>query len=181
MAEPLARIERRGILIEEAPVRACVDLRGDPADARFARAVASVTDLALPREPNTTVTGLFASLLWLGPDQWLAASETQRGDELVARLREACRGLACAVTEVGAGRIVYAVSGVHARAVLAKGCALDLHPRVFGAGGCAQTLLAKASVLIHQRAADPVYDVYVARSYGGYLRAWFEQAAGEYV
>lgn len=180
MAERLRRIERPGIVLAEQPPRAGIDLRGDVRDAKFTRAVASVIDLEPPRAPNTSASGLFASILWLGPDEWLVVSETQSGEELLARLRQALQGLHAAVTEVGSGRIVYAVAGMHAREVLAKGCAIDLHPRAFGPGRCAQTLLAKAAVLLHQRAPEPAFDVYVGRSYADYLWAWLDEAAREY-
>jgi len=170
----------RHIVIAERSALACVNLRGNAGDAKFVRAVASVADLEPPRTPNTTVSGLLVSLLWLGPDEWLMTSETQRGDALAAGLRQALAGVHAAVTEVGDGRIVYAVSGVHARSVLAKGCSIDLDPRAFCVGQCAQTLLAKTAVLIHMRAPEPVFDVHVARSYADYAWAWLAQAAREY-
>ena len=68
--------------------------------------------------------------------------------------------------------------------MLAKGCPLDLHPRAFTPGSCAQSLLAKADVLIHLRADDPrhgpTFDLYVARSFAHYLWAWLEDAGREY-
>jgi sarcosine oxidase subunit gamma len=68
--------------------------------------------------------------------------------------------------------------------VLAKGCPLDLHPRAFATGNCAQSLLAKASVLIHLPNDDaqrgPTFDLYVARSFAHYLFAWLEDAGREY-
>ena len=178
---PDRRIQSGSITLVERPVTACVDLRGNGRDERFVRAVSSVTDLAPPLEPGTTATGLFASLLWLGPDEWWLTSDSQSGGELAARLRQALRGVHAAVTEVGDGRIVYAVAGSRARDVLAKGTPLDLHPRALAPGRCAQTVLAKLSVLIHLRAADPVFDVYVARSHADYAWAWLANAAREYL
>jgi len=168
-----------GIEIVERYPLACVNLRGAMSDAKFARAVTSVTDVAPPTRPCTCVTSLFVSVLWLGPDDWLVISETQSGDEIAARLRQALRAVPSAVTEVGDGRVVYALSGVAARTVLAKGCAIDFHPRVSPVDRCVQTLLAKASVLIHARAVDR-FDVHVARSYADYAWAWFENATAEY-
>ena len=165
-------------LTERFPI-ACVNLRGAPSDAKFVRAVTSVTDLAPPAQPCTCVVSLFCSILWLGPDEWLVMSETQPGDEIAARLRQALQGVHAAVTEVGDGRVVYALSGVAARSVLAKGCAIDFHPRVFAAGQCVRTLLGKASVLIHARAVDS-FEVHVARSYADYAWAWLEHATAEY-
>ncbi|MCC6535677.1 MAG: sarcosine oxidase subunit gamma [Burkholderiales bacterium] len=184
MAE-LARDDRlrqgAGISIAERPARACIDLRGDVTDARFVHAVESVTDLRPPSQGLAAASGLLASLLWLGPDEWLVVSETQASGELCARLRQALRGVHAAVTEVGDARIVYAVAGPNARDVFAKGCPLDLHPRAFRPGQCAQTLLGKVSVLIHQVGQDPAYEVYVARSFADYAWAWLVTAAGEYL
>jgi heterotetrameric sarcosine oxidase gamma subunit len=36
--------------------------------------------------------------------------------------------------------------------LLASGCPLDLHPRTWRSGMCAQTLFAKAPVILHERA-----------------------------
>jgi sarcosine oxidase subunit gamma len=48
------------------------------------------------------------------------------------------------VVDVGANRTTLLVSGPAARAVLERGCTLDLHPRSFTAGHCAQTTFARA-------------------------------------
>lgn len=88
---------------------------------------------------------------------------------------------------MGDSRVCLRVSGPRARDLIAKGAPLDLHPRAFGgAGRCAQTQLAKASVVLHQTADDeapdgPSFDIYVARSTCDYLWAWLEDAAREYV
>ena len=47
--------------------------------------------------------------------------------------------------------------------VLAKGCRLDLHPRAFTPGMCAQTVIAQIGVLLHQCDEVPTYDLYVLR------------------
>ena len=85
-----------------------------------------------------------------------------------------------AITDVTDGRVAFRVAGPSARDVLAKGCPLDLHPRAFPPGRCAQSLLAKASVLIHLvddgPERGPSFDVYVARSFADYLWTWLEDA-----
>jgi len=165
----------RDVKLAERARFARIDLRGDPRDAKFTQAASGVTDCALPVEPNSSATGLFATVLWLGPDEWLVTSETQPAEELTDRLRAALKPLPCAVTDVTDARVVFTVSGERARDVLARGCGLDLHPRAFGPGRCAQTLLAKASVILHRRGSEPAFDVYVARSFADYLWAWFEE------
>ncbi|MGH8636402.1 MAG: sarcosine oxidase subunit gamma [Burkholderiales bacterium] len=174
------RFAGRNLAIEERPGRACIDLRGVATNLRFVRAVESVTDLRLPLEPGTSASGLLASILWLGPDEWLVRSDTQSGEGLTASLSAALRGIDSAVVDVSHARIVYAVGGSNARAVLAKGCPLDLHERVFPAGGCAQTLLAKVPILVHRASAEPTFEIHVARSFRDYAWAWLQAAASEY-
>jgi sarcosine oxidase subunit gamma len=71
------------------------------------------------------------------------------------------------------------VSGPRARELLAKGCSLDLHPRAWEPGRCAQTSIARVSVLLH--ALDPEgFDLYCARSYAGSVWHWLTEAAAEY-
>ena len=87
MADPGQRPLRlvgTGIEIVEREPIACVDLRGSPDDGKFMRAVASVTDVPPPVQPCTSASGLFGSILWLGPDEWLVTSESQAGDEITA-------------------------------------------------------------------------------------------------
>jgi sarcosine oxidase subunit gamma len=94
-----------------------------------------------------------------------------------------------AVTEVGESRTCIRVAGPRARALLQKGCPLDLHSSVFKAGACAQSILAKSGVTLHlfadesaeQAGAEgPVFDIYVLRSFAEYLWAWLEDAGREY-
>ena len=78
------------------------------------------------------------------------------------------------------GQTVITIQGPHARGVLAKGCSLDLHPRVFSPGLCAQTLVAGVGAIIRQIDEKPSYDLIVRRSLAEYLAHWLEDAAQEY-
>ncbi|MCW5698485.1 MAG: hypothetical protein KIT00_01450 [Rhodospirillales bacterium] len=172
-----------GVVMAECPFCAQTGLRGDGSLARFGNAVKTVLGIAPPTEPNT-VTGPEdfadgARILWLGPDEWLIVG----GDvdaEPSGALRLALSDRHAAVVDVSDGRAVIALSGPNARDVLAKGCPLDLHPRAFGPGRCAQTVLAKAHVILHQIDASPSYEIYVHRSFADYLWSWLEDAAGEF-
>jgi sarcosine oxidase subunit gamma len=57
---------------------------------------------------------------------------------------------------------------------------VDLHPRVFGPGRCAQTLLAKAQVIIHQVNDAPTFHLYVRTSFAWYVAEWLLDAMTEY-
>jgi sarcosine oxidase subunit gamma len=161
-----------------------VELRGDPGDRAFMAAVGRALDLLLPTEANTSAGRGDLTALWLGPDAWLLTCPPGALATLAGSLRKALSDVHAAVTDVSDGRVALRLAGPNARDVLAKGCPLDLHPRAFATGNCAQSLLAKASVLIHLPNDDgqrgPTFDLYVARSFAHYLFAWLEDAGREY-
>jgi sarcosine oxidase subunit gamma len=63
--------------------------------------------------------------------------------------------------------------------VLAKGCAVDLHPRSAGAGACFVTALARHAAVVHVVESATI-DAYVYRSFGQDLFDWLTAAAAEY-
>jgi sarcosine oxidase subunit gamma len=81
---------------------------------------------------------------------------------------------------VSEARTVLVVTGRRAREALQKGTPMDLHPRLFQTGHCAQTALTKANVILHQTDEDPRYEIYVTISFADYLWNWLERAADEY-
>jgi sarcosine oxidase subunit gamma len=85
-----------------------------------------------------------------------------------------------AVTDLSAGRVVIEIAGPRARALLEKGCGLDLHPRAFTPGCCAQTLFARLSVIIDQTGVAPSYRLFVRRSAARWLCDWLIDAAEEF-
>lgn len=129
----------------------------------------------LPREPNHAV-GRRPRLLWLAPQDWMIVNGTANWSK---GLMVDGAGLAH-VADVTDGRAVFEVSGANGRALLAKGTSIDLHPRVFAPGRCAQTLFAQTRILIDQVSDDPVYHLYADRSYAHHLTAWFEDAVREF-
>lgn len=161
------------LLIGEAAHRTIVNIRGNSGDAAFVAAVKSVTGADLPVKPNTTAQGGAFRVLWLGPAEWWVVTAVGTAENLVADLRQAFAGQHAAVVDVSESRTVITISGISARDVLARGCSLDLHPRVFGPGQCAQTGLTKANILLDQIDAIPSFDIYVLKSFGDYLWQWF--------
>lgn len=134
---------------------------------------------ALPVEANTTGGDGATLACWLGPDEWLIVTEDGGQAELIQRLSEALAGHAHAATDVTDARAVLRLAGACARPVLAKGCPLDLHPRSFGVGRVAQSLVARAQAMILPIEGGG-YDLVVARSFAGYLWAWLLDAGAEY-
>lgn len=121
--------------------------------------------LDLPTVPNT-VAGDNPRALWLGPDEWLLV-----GDIDVAALER--DGLMA--IDAGHARTVLTVAGAAAD-VLAKGCSLDFHLDAFPVETCAQSRLARISVLLHRRGAQR-FDLYVGRSFAVYAWHWLADAA----
>jgi sarcosine oxidase, subunit gamma len=179
-----ARLRPRGVRLGERQALGKIDLRGDPHDRAFIAAVGRVLDLLLPGESCTSAAKDRIAALWLGPDQWLVTCPAPEVARLISSLREALADLHVAITDVTDGRVAFRLAGPSARDVLAKGCPLDLHPRAFPTGSCAQSLLGKAAVLIHllddERERGSSFDVYVARSFAHYLCMWLEDAGREY-
>ena len=166
--------------IAEQPHTGKIDLRGDAGHEGFLEAVADVVGVAPPTEANTVATAARNTILWLGPDEWLVVTPPGAQGAMEAALAEALDGRHVAVTDTTDARTVIRLHGGHARDVLMKGCPLDLHPRAFGPGRCAQTLIAKADVLIHQRDDAPSYDIYVPCSFARYLWDWIVDASREF-
>jgi sarcosine oxidase subunit alpha len=120
--------------------------------------------------PNSTVAADGRTTLWLGPDEALIVGATVPMGGAVPG-----PGVACAV-DVSAARAAVVVSGPLSRRLLAFGCALDLHPAVFEVGRCAQTMVAKAPVVLW-RPDDDEYRLLVSPSRARYLAAWLLDAA----
>jgi sarcosine oxidase subunit gamma len=177
-------LQPRGIRLGERRELGKIDLRGDPADRAFMTAVGRVLDVLLPTEPCASASNGEIAALWLGPDQWLLTCPRTDAASLIEALGQALSDVHAAVTDMSDGRVAFRIAGPSARAVLAKGCPLDLHARAFAPGSCAQSLLAKAAILIHlledHPSAGPTFDVYAARSFAHYLWLWLDDAGREY-
>ena len=156
-----------------------IDVRGDARDPGFARAALEALGFAWPQAPNTWAGRPDCAALWLGPDEWLVTAAHGRARELCAALASRLAGTHHAVTDVSAARAAIELAGDDARSVLAKGCALDLHARAFAPPQCAQSLLARAQVIVQCVSDRPVFRLYVRRSFAGYLAAWLLDAASE--
>jgi len=169
-----------GVVLGEAAHRTIINIRGDSNDAAFTSAVKTITGVDLPVKANTANEAGDTSILWLGPNEWWVVSLPDRGDALVMGLRQAFQGQHTAVIDVSESRTVITISGPKARDVLARGISLDLHPRAFGPGQCAQTGMSKANVLLHQTDDKPSYDIYVLKSFSDYLFRWTELIAQDF-
>jgi len=117
------------------------------------------------------------ALLRLGPDEWLVVAEGET--DIEAALREVLTGDRDAIVDVSDQRTTFELAGPHAREILAMGCSVDLHPRVFGPGRHVETMLARAGVILLQVDDAPTFRLLVRRSFAAYMAAWLADATIE--
>jgi sarcosine oxidase subunit gamma len=134
-----------------------IDVRVDPAGA---------ATLGFPTDPNTATSG-GRDVLWLGPDEWLIVgvpgAMTAIRDELEASLASLHRS----VVDVSANRAVIELAGPSRHDLLSSACPIDLHPRSWGDGRCAQSVFGAAQVLLHER--EGVTRLFVRPSFADYV------------
>lgn len=165
-----------GASLSEVRFTGKINLRAKP-DVAMIEAVHGALGCAPPVEPGTTARSDSCTILWIGPTEWLVIVPPGAEAATLSSLEDALAGQHAAVNDVGEGLHVIRLSGPDSRLVLAKGCPLDLHPRVFGPGRCARSIVAKATVLVHQLDDSPSFDLYVDRTFAEYLWRWLEDAA----
>ncbi|GAA3047739.1 sarcosine oxidase subunit gamma [Streptomyces glomeratus] len=168
------------VRLAELPFLAQVNVRLD-GKSPAADAVGLALGLQLPLEPNTVVRAADLTAVWLGPDEWLVVGRPGAQRDLESRIRMAAGDGPVSVIDVSAQRTTILVTGPRARDLLSHGCPLDLHPRAFGPGRCAQTMLARTQVVLVARdEARAGFWVLVRSSFAAYLTDWLLDAAVEY-
>jgi sarcosine oxidase subunit gamma len=128
-----------------------------------------------PTAPNTWTTIDGRELLWLGPDEWLVVGDPGTEGEIVGWLDESFAGLHRSIVDVSSNRAALELGGADRLDLLAAGCGLDLHPRIWHEGRCAQTLVGRIPILLQERAAST--RVFVRSSFAGALLDWLRAFA----
>jgi sarcosine oxidase subunit gamma len=163
---------------ERAGLAFCVISAGANKASEVAAKMHLVTGLDLPMGPKRVSKNGIA-LIGTAPGQWLAVAESKEARALPAMLGVALKGLAT-VVELSDGKAVLRISGPRARDTLAKGCSLDLNPRVFKPGSAATTPVALIDCVIWQVDEAPTYDLAVPTSYAESFWSWLTASAAEY-
>jgi sarcosine oxidase subunit gamma len=166
----LARASGGGVTLESVPFLTQVDLRLDPE-------LAGRAPYPLPLEPNTAWEDGPRAALWLGPDAWLVLGPPGAAGAIVDELEGALHGLHRSVVDVSASRAALELSGPRRFELLSTGCSLDLHPRAWRPGMCAQTLYARVPLVLHERPGG-VTGLLVRPSYAASLVGLLLDAAG---
>ena len=123
------------------------------------------------------------SVLWLGPEEFLVVAPTEAheslGGDLIQALREALADGAGQVVDLSANRTTFELTGPRARAVLEKGCSLDLHPRVLSAGTALSTEIGNIPVVLWKTGEDS-FRIFPRASFADFLGRWLLDAMREY-
>lgn len=115
---------------------------------------------------------------WAGPDQYFVLAENRGEGALYRELKAKLSGLA-SVSDQSHGRVIIRLVGPRARAVLAKGTPVDLHPDAFPLGKSALTQMAHVGVHLTRVGADS-YDVSVFRGFSESFWEWITEQAEEF-
>jgi len=156
------------VTVAHVPFLAQVSLRLEPA-------LADRAPFPLPLEPNTAWEDGPRAALWLGPDEWLVLGPPHSGPAIAVELETALDGMHRSVVDLSANRVAIELGGPGRSDLLSKGCPIDVHPLAWTAGMCAQTLLAKTQVILHERAEST--GLLVRTSFAHYLVDWLLAAS----
>ena len=163
--------------IRETPFLGYLNIRGRSSDTAFLAALLKVLGCEPPIEANTMVESRDHRIYWLGPDEWLIITPTGKQLQLQAELRKALDGVFSSVVDNSSGLTLVEVLGDNAGPLLATDCPLDLHPREFKPGQCAQTRLAKSGMTIAPMRDGSGFELIIRRSFANYLLLWLQDAA----
>ncbi|MFW5417107.1 hypothetical protein J0910_10880 [Nocardiopsis sp. CNT-189] len=170
-------------VLRELPFLAQVEIRVDEEEtAAASRMAEGFLGCALPAPGRSSGTGS-PYVLHCGPGWYLVVDAEATGPGLAAGLRAALGGEyggpCAAVADLSAQRAVFELRGPQAAEVIARGCPLDLHPRAFGTGGYAQSLLGRAAVGVHRTGPEggvPEFRLLVRASFAEYLARFLADA-----
>jgi methylglutamate dehydrogenase subunit D len=168
---PVIIAERAGLAVAQICAR-----RGKTAE--LAAVIRDASGLELPRGPKRAASNGLA-IIGMGPHEWLAIVDGERGRAALAGVKEAGQGLASFVDQSHA-KALLRLSGARVREVLAKGCGLDLHERVFKPGDAATTQIALIPCQLWQLDESPTFELSVPLGYAGSFWSWLSASAAEY-
>lgn len=176
-ADELATASSDALRIGVLPTRSVVNLRGNPADQSLVSDAQRAVGIELPLIPNRWDGNDRIAAMWLGPDEWLLVAPDGEAAEIEKAMRDA-RPMDpwLSLVDVSHNYAALKLSGPRTRDLLAKGCALDLHPSAFSVGDCAQTILAKSRVLLRAVDGEGSIELWVRNSFAGYTAEWLLDA-----
>lgn len=169
------------VVLKEGPFQTMAGIRVDSRSEAGAR-IAGITG-GLPARCGEVTGTSGISVLWLGPTEFLVVAPEQAhdslGGNLIASLTGALGDAPGQVVDLSANRTTFELTGPRARAVLEKGCALDLHPRSFTPGTALATEVGNIPVIL-QKDGEESFRLFPRASFADFLGRWLLDAMREY-
>lgn len=147
-------------------------------ETELAGAVKAAFGSEPPAAGRTLLQGDITTV-WIAPGTWLVIEPWKSEGALAQRL-EARLGQAASIADQTYGKAVIRLSGARAREVLAKGCRIDLHPRVFGPGSSTVSPIAHINAVLIQVDATPSFDLVLPATLAESLLHWLKESAAEF-
>jgi sarcosine oxidase subunit gamma len=167
----------QAVSIRELPFLTMIGVRVVTGTAAASRIEAAI-GAELPARCGAVSTADGHRVLWLSPDEYLVVSDDQPASVADA-LSQALAGEPGSVIDLSANRTTFELAGPRARAVLEKGCPLDLHPREFAVGAAYVTVLGAVPVIVWKVEQD-VYRILPRSSFADFLGRWLVDAMTEF-
>jgi sarcosine oxidase subunit gamma len=174
-AELLESASGDTLSIREVAFLTQLDIRGDPQIPGVIEELGYAAGVAMPTIPNSVAGSMSLAALWLGPDEWLVVADKSGAGGLAA-LQAAGPPDGATIVDVSAARTTMEVAGADARRLLETASSIDLHPRSFVTGMCAQTLIGRVNVILWHVTDEPRFRLFVRPSYARHLAMWLVDA-----
>jgi sarcosine oxidase subunit gamma len=169
------------VVLGEQPFQTMAGIRVDPSSGEGARVAAVAGSLPVRCGEVGGADGV--SVLWLGPSEFLAVAPEEAheslGGNLIGSLTAALGRSPGQVVDLSANRTTFELSGIRARAVLEKGCSLDLHPRSFLPGTALSTEVGNIPVIL-EKTGEESFRLFPRASFADFLGRWLLDAIREY-
>ncbi len=169
------------VVLKEGPFQTMAGIRVDPRSEEGAR-IAAVTG-TLPVRCGEVGGNDGVSILWLGPTEFLVVAPEDAhdslGGDLIGSLVEALGDAPGQVVDLSANRTTFELSGPRARAVLEKGCSLDLHPRSFTPGTALNTEVGNIPLVL-EKTGEESFRLFPRASFADFLGRWLLDAMREF-
>ncbi len=146
-------------------------------EGELGAALGAAFGLVLPG-PGRSAAAEGRTAIWLQPGIWAVAAP--RGAEgALARDLSDIAAASAAVIDQTHGRCTIRIAGARVQDALAKGCRLDLHPKVFAVGATATTQIAHIGCLLHHAAPD-IFELTMMATFAQPFWDWLAGAAAEF-
>ncbi len=139
----------------------------------FADALRTLIGDDLPSAVGQQIICHGAKIFRMTPNRYWAVAPDEDFAAALARTVPAAAGTATALSH---SRTLIALEGSGARALLAKGVGIDLHPTVFRIGHFAETALHHTGVLLERCGAER-YQLFLPRTLAASIWDWLTDAA----